>query len=132
MNKVLRTNHVYTNYLCRLSMLPSFHPNHKYAIIDLLQFRQALTTLTMQVDELERIKLGYYFSNLESEQANLQLILQKTSTIVRAEVDIYERIANKGLNDLILEPVCGIEDGPIFFLLQGMDVWLLIIGSVTK
>ncbi|KAG0337120.1 hypothetical protein BG004_007765 [Podila humilis] len=72
---------------------------------DLLQFRQALTTLTMQVDELERIKLGYYFSNLESEQANLQLILQKTSTIVRAEVDIYERIANKGLNDLILEPM---------------------------
>lgn len=59
----------------------------------------------MQVDELERIKLGYYFSNLESEQSNLQLILQKTSTIVRAEVDIYERIANKGLNDLILEPV---------------------------
>ncbi|KAF9124326.1 hypothetical protein BGX30_000990 [Mortierella sp. GBA39] len=68
-------------------------------------FRQALTTLTMQVDELERIKLGYYFSNLESEQANLQLILQKTSTIVRAEVDIYERIANKGLNDTILEPM---------------------------
>ncbi|KAG0250584.1 hypothetical protein BG011_008225 [Mortierella polycephala] len=59
----------------------------------------------MQVDELERIKLGYYFGNLESEQANLQLILQKTSTIVRAEVDIYERIANKGLNDLILEPM---------------------------
>ncbi|KAI1309156.1 hypothetical protein EDD11_004118 [Mortierella claussenii] len=59
----------------------------------------------MQVDELERIKLGYYFSNLESEQANLQLILQKTSTIVRAEVDIYERIANKGLNDAILEPM---------------------------
>ncbi|KAK3807427.1 MAG: hypothetical protein JOS17DRAFT_574098 [Linnemannia elongata] len=59
----------------------------------------------MQVDELERIKLGYYFSNLESEQANLQLILQKTSTIVRAEVDIYERIANKGLNDTILEPM---------------------------
>ncbi|KAG0211039.1 hypothetical protein BGX28_008609 [Mortierella sp. GBA30] len=72
---------------------------------DLLQFRQALTTLTMQVDELERIKLGYYFGNLESEQANLQLILQKTSTIVRAEVDIYERIAQKGLNDLILEPM---------------------------
>ncbi|KAG0005188.1 hypothetical protein BGZ80_005495 [Entomortierella chlamydospora] len=72
---------------------------------DLFQFRQALTTLTMQVDELERIKLGYYFSNLESEQANLQLILQKTSTIVRAEVDIYERIANKGLNDAVLEPM---------------------------
>ncbi|KAF9116655.1 hypothetical protein BGX27_000574 [Mortierella sp. AM989] len=70
---------------------------------DLFQFRQALTTLTMQVDELERIKLGYYFSNLESEQANLQLILQKTSTIVRAEVDIYERIAHKGLNDPTLE-----------------------------
>ncbi|KAG9322326.1 hypothetical protein KVV02_001547 [Mortierella alpina] len=71
----------------------------------LLQFRQALTTLTMQVDELERIKLGYYFGTLESEQSNLQLILQKTSTVVRAEVDIYERIAQKGLNDLILEPM---------------------------
>ncbi len=59
----------------------------------------------MQVDELERIKLGYYFGTLESEQSNLQLILQKTSTVVRAEVDIYERIAQKGLNDLILEPV---------------------------
>ncbi|KAG0239996.1 hypothetical protein BGW41_007257 [Actinomortierella wolfii] len=70
---------------------------------DLLQFRQALMTLTQQVDELERIKIGYYFSNLESEQANLQLILQKTSTLVRAEVDIYERVANKGLNDPILE-----------------------------
>ncbi|KAG0294828.1 hypothetical protein BGZ96_000399 [Linnemannia gamsii] len=80
-------------------MLPPQHNPY------LLQFRQALTTLTMQVDELERIKLGYYFSNLESEQANLQLILQKTSTIVRAEVDIYERIANKGLNDTILEPM---------------------------
>ncbi|KAG0219226.1 hypothetical protein BGX33_004039 [Mortierella sp. NVP41] len=79
--------------------------SHFLVVYDLLQFRQALTTLTMQVDELERIKLGYYFSNLESEQANLQLILQKTSTIVRAEVDIYERIANKGLNDTILEPM---------------------------
>ncbi|KAF9288116.1 hypothetical protein BGZ68_000804 [Mortierella alpina] len=59
----------------------------------------------MQVDELERIKLGYYFGTLESEQSNLQLILQKTSTVVRAEVDIYERIAQKGLNDLILEPM---------------------------
>ncbi|KAG0255296.1 hypothetical protein DFQ27_006321 [Actinomortierella ambigua] len=70
---------------------------------DLLQFRQALMTLTQQVDELERIKIGYYFNNLECEQANLQLILQKTSTLVRAEVDIYERVANKGLNDPILE-----------------------------
>lgn len=78
----------------------------------------------MQVDELERIKLGYYFSNLESEQANLQLILQKTSTVVRAEVDIYERIANKGLNDLILEPVCGIEEGHYPCLLE-MSIWLL-------
>ncbi|KAF9897354.1 hypothetical protein BX616_005745 [Lobosporangium transversale] len=68
----------------------------------------------MQVDELERIKLGYYFSNLESEQANLQLILQKTSTIVRAEVDIYERIASKGLNDSILEPMTTQGPDPYF------------------
>ncbi|KAK3822863.1 MAG: hypothetical protein J3Q66DRAFT_330299 [Benniella sp.] len=72
---------------------------------DLYQFRQFLSTLAMQVDELEHMKLGYYFSNLEAEQAHLQLILQKTSTIVRAEVDIYERIANKGQDDPLLEPM---------------------------
>ncbi|KAG0289335.1 hypothetical protein BGZ98_003868, partial [Dissophora globulifera] len=69
------------------------------------QFRQSLATQQRQVDELERIKLNYYVGNLESEQSNLQLILQKTSTIVRAEMEIYERIANKGLNDAILEPM---------------------------
>ena len=73
--------------------------------LDLYQFRQFLSTLAMQVDELEHMKLGYYFSNLEAEQAHLQLILQKTSTIVRAEVEIYERIANKGQDDPLLEPV---------------------------
>ncbi|KAF9979810.1 hypothetical protein BGZ65_005982 [Modicella reniformis] len=72
---------------------------------DLLQYRQFLATLSMQVDELERIKLGYYFANMEAEQAHLQLILQKTSAIVRAEVDIYEHIASKGLSDVILESV---------------------------
>lgn len=80
--------------------------------LDLLQFRQFLSTLAMQVDELEHMKLGYYFSNLEAEQAHLQLILQKTSTIVRAEVDIYERISNKGQDDPLLEPVSEQECNP--------------------
>ncbi|KAG0246725.1 hypothetical protein BGX31_009854 [Mortierella sp. GBA43] len=74
---------------------------------DLLQFRQFLSTLAMQVDELEHMKLGYYFSNLEAEQAQLQMILQKTSTVVRAQVELYERLASKGLNDALLAPVSG-------------------------
>ncbi|KAI8357760.1 hypothetical protein B0O80DRAFT_527515 [Mortierella sp. GBAus27b] len=72
---------------------------------DLLQFRQFLSTLAMQVDELEHMKLGYYFSNLEAEQAQLQMILQKTSTVVRAQVELYERLASKGLNDALLAPM---------------------------
>ncbi|KAG2218605.1 hypothetical protein INT45_013913 [Circinella minor] len=70
---------------------------------DIRQFRKALQDLTKQVDELDRIKTGYHRHMAEVERRNHYLILSKTATIVRAQVDIYERISNKGLADPMLE-----------------------------
>ncbi|KAL1923387.1 uncharacterized protein VTP21DRAFT_8367 [Calcarisporiella thermophila] len=70
---------------------------------DLVQFRRALQELTQQVDELEQFKHDHYFQVLSIEQKNFDMILSKTAAIIRGEVDIYERIANKGLADQQLE-----------------------------
>ena len=70
--------------------------------IDIRQFRKALQDLTKQVDELDRIKTDYHRHMAEVERRNHYLILSKTATVVRAQVDIYERISNKGLADPML------------------------------
>ncbi|KAL1924841.1 uncharacterized protein VTP21DRAFT_4495 [Calcarisporiella thermophila] len=72
---------------------------------DLVQFRRALQDLTRQVDELERVKNHYYCHMLDIEQKNFNLILSKASAVVRAEVDVYDRITNRGLADPCLEPM---------------------------
>ncbi|RUS16316.1 hypothetical protein BC937DRAFT_91361, partial [Endogone sp. FLAS-F59071] len=72
---------------------------------DLTQFRKALQDLTHQVDELERIKDDFHRHMLDTEQRNFNLILAKAGGVVRAEVDVYERIANKGMADPVLEQV---------------------------
>ncbi|KAI9311172.1 hypothetical protein BX666DRAFT_1825586, partial [Dichotomocladium elegans] len=70
---------------------------------DIRQFRKALEDLTRQVDELERIKSEYHSHMVEVERKNHFLILSKVASVVRAQVDIYERISNKGLADPMLE-----------------------------
>ncbi|CAG8514355.1 24549_t:CDS:2 [Dentiscutata erythropus] len=77
---------------------------------DLSQFRRALQDLTRQVEELDRLKTDYYRQTLDTEQNNLNYILSKVSTVIRAEVDIYERISSKGIADPILEGM--IKQGP--------------------
>lgn len=72
---------------------------------DLTQFRKALQDLTRQVDELERIKNDFHRHMFDTEQRNFNLILAKAGGVVRAEVDVYERIANKGMADPVLEQV---------------------------
>ncbi|KAI9262304.1 hypothetical protein BDA99DRAFT_510825 [Phascolomyces articulosus] len=70
---------------------------------DIRQFRKALQDLTRQVDELDRIKTDYHRHMAEVERRNHYCILSKVATVVRAQVDIYERISNKGLADPMLE-----------------------------
>lgn len=70
---------------------------------DLGQFRKALKDLTKQVEELEKLKNEHYKQTLENEQRNLNFILSKVSSVVKTEVDIFERICNKGKADPLLE-----------------------------
>lgn len=77
--------------------------------LDIHQFRKALQSLTRQVDELDRMESGYHRYMVEMERKNHHYILGKVANIVRAQVDIYERISNKGLADPMLEQVCRTE-----------------------
>lgn len=73
--------------------------------LDIRQFRKALQDLTQQVDEVDRIKTDYHQHILDIERKNHHFLLSKVATVVRAQVDIYERISNKGLADPMLEQV---------------------------
>lgn len=72
---------------------------------DLNSFRRALADLTSQVEQLDRLKSDYYREVLDTERANLGYLLQMASVVVRAEIDIYERVASKGIADPVLEPM---------------------------
>jgi hypothetical protein len=73
--------------------------------IDLRQFRRVLQDLTQQIDELETVKVDYSRYVFETERRNHQFILSKVSGLVRAQVDIFERISSKGLGEPTLENV---------------------------
>ncbi|KAI8582275.1 hypothetical protein K450DRAFT_228187 [Umbelopsis ramanniana AG] len=70
---------------------------------DLRQFRRVLQDLTQQIDELETVKIDYSRYVFETEKRNHQFILNKVSGLVRAQVDIYDRISSKGLGEPTLE-----------------------------
>ncbi|CAJ0914076.1 15570_t:CDS:2, partial [Entrophospora sp. SA101] len=59
--------------------------------------------LTRQVEDLDRMKTEYHRQTLETEQNNLKFILSKVSTVIKAEVDIFDRISSKGLADPLLD-----------------------------
>ncbi|CAH1761769.1 4249_t:CDS:2 [Entrophospora sp. SA101] len=65
--------------------------------------RKRQRDLTRQVEDLDRLKAEYHRQTLENEQNNLKYILSKVSTVVKAEVDIFDRISSKGLADPLLE-----------------------------
>lgn len=69
------------------------------------QFRRVLQELTQQIDELETVKVDYSRYVFETEKRNHQFILSKVSGLVRAQVDIYDRISSKGLGEPTLEQV---------------------------
>nr|CAG8467856.1 5968_t:CDS:2 [Entrophospora candida] len=79
---------------------------------DLGQFRKALKDLTKQVEELEKLKNEHYKQTLENEQKNLNFILSKVSSVVKTEVNIFERICNKGKADPLLEQNLGMYNSP--------------------
>ncbi|WVO15372.1 hypothetical protein L204_103029 [Cryptococcus depauperatus] len=71
---------------------------------DLQQFRQALTELQKQVDELDALKASYHEEVLEGEDELWEIILGRISFVIRNQFDFYEKIAEKA-SDPILEPM---------------------------
>lgn len=73
---------------------------------NLSEYRTSLQELTYQVDEIDRLKYDYFQSAYELVQNTSTKILGHASSVVRAQVEIYEGIARKGwsgggLDDLI-------------------------------
>ncbi|KZO93288.1 hypothetical protein CALVIDRAFT_540269 [Calocera viscosa TUFC12733] len=78
---------------------------------DLSSFRAALSLLQSQVDELDRLKSEYYTSVLSSEEETWDFVLSKVAHVVRASLDIYERVSAKG-TDSALEPMLTANPDP--------------------
>ncbi|CAO3579246.1 unnamed protein product [Absidia cylindrospora] len=70
---------------------------------DLGQYKRTLKDLTRQVDELDYIKTTYNQRMQDIERHYHQGILHQTGWLVRAQVDVYELLASKGLGDSTLE-----------------------------
>ncbi|KAF8247416.1 hypothetical protein K440DRAFT_654845 [Wilcoxina mikolae CBS 423.85] len=74
---------------------------------NLSSFRGALLDLTAKIDELENLKYAHFRTALDLSQVTSARILDSTALVVRAEVEVFEKIASKGwdasggLDDLI-------------------------------
>lgn len=74
---------------------------------NLSDYRANLMELTRQVEEIDRLKYGYYHEiNMMLERFNQEQLLSRTGSLVRAQLEIYEGIAKKGwlgggLDDLL-------------------------------
>lgn len=104
---------------------------------DLSAFRSALVDLTRQIDELDNLKYAHYRSALSLAQDTSARILDSSALVVRAEIEIFEKIAQKGwdssggLDDLISrsadpfapEPGSGLNgEGEIFSILPSHSI----------
>lgn len=64
---------------------------------NLSEYKNNLVELTRQVEEIDRLKYGYYHEiNLMLERFNQDHLLTRTGSLVRAQLEIYEGIAKKG------------------------------------
>ncbi|KAL7271535.1 hypothetical protein RUND412_005705 [Rhizina undulata] len=98
-------------------------------------FRSALVDLTRQIDELDNLKYNHFRNALSLAQETSTRILDTSALVVRAEIEIFEKIAQKGwdssggLDDLIsraadpfsLDPM-GCSGGEIFSILPSQSI----------
>lgn len=72
---------------------------------DLHSFRRALLELQKHVDDLDEEKARYYADVLEGEEECWTFVQEKVITSLRSQLDMFERISNKGMSDHVLEPL---------------------------
>jgi hypothetical protein len=117
-------------------------------LVDLSAFRSALVDLTYQIDELEALKYGHYRTALDLSQETSERILDYSALVVRAEIEVFEKIAQKGwdasgagLDDLIARAAdpfashygCGSGgDGDIFSILPSESILPSPHGALSR
>lgn len=72
---------------------------------DLNSFRLALLELQRLVDDLDEEKARYYADVLEGEEECWTFVQDKIANSLRSQLDMFERISNKGMSDPVLEPL---------------------------
>lgn len=101
---------------------------------DLNSFRTMLTELQEKVHEMEDIKARHYTDVLENEEQTWAFLASKVMLLVRAQVDVADRLSAKAVTDPVLEsmmahipdPFCSYgppkRDGELFTILQPTSV----------
>ncbi|KAI0269254.1 hypothetical protein BC834DRAFT_951458 [Gloeopeniophorella convolvens] len=71
---------------------------------NLQSFREALTVLQRQVDDLDQLKARHYEEIIEHEEEVWDVVQGKISLVVRSTLDVFDRFTAKA-SDPVLEPM---------------------------
>ncbi|KAK7205289.1 hypothetical protein BZA70DRAFT_151691 [Myxozyma melibiosi] len=83
---------------------------------NLESYRSALMDLTSQVDGLEKLKYDYFKYSLDITQEISAKILKHATCITRAEVEMFEGVARKGVSGEGLDSVLEHSEDPFQYI----------------
>ena len=69
---------------------------------DLQSFRQALSILQAEVDELDRLKVSHYNQVLDHEEEVWDVVAGKVCLVVRSSLDVFDRVTSKAYDARLL------------------------------
>ncbi|WFC97073.1 hypothetical protein MBRA1_003738 [Malassezia brasiliensis] len=81
------------------------HREGKRRTRDLNSFRLMLSELQAKINELEELKAQHYTDTLEYEEQTWDFLASKVGLLVRAQIEIAERLSAKASSDPVLESV---------------------------
>ncbi|KIJ56535.1 hypothetical protein M422DRAFT_217972 [Sphaerobolus stellatus SS14] len=77
---------------------------------DLQSFRQALSTMQAQIDELDRLKVAHYQEVLDHEEEVWEGVAGKVCLVVRSSLDVFDRVTSKASDPVLESMVQSIPD----------------------
>ncbi|WFD41515.1 hypothetical protein MPSI1_000145 [Malassezia psittaci] len=89
-----------------------YQKENKRRTRDLNSFRLMLSELQEKVNDLEEIKTQHYSDALEYEEQTWEFVSSKVALLVRAQVEIAERLSSKASSDPVLESVAAAIPDP--------------------
>ncbi|WFC97429.1 hypothetical protein MYAM1_000142 [Malassezia yamatoensis] len=89
-----------------------YQKENKRRTRDLNSFRLMLSELQEKVNDLEEIKTQHYSDALEYEEQTWDFVSSKVALLVRAQVEIAERLSSKASSDPVLESVAAAIPDP--------------------